>query len=162
MKKGFTLIELLVVISIVGLLASIALASLNVARAKAADANVKQALSQIRAAAASYYQNNNDTYGSDVNSIDCLDLAGGNLFTASDIEALINSAVVSTGFSTGQMGYTSICTLAGDEWSVLVPLKHQVGYHWCVDSYGNSKAVPEDQTFIELVTAGVLNSCNNW
>ena len=37
-KKGFTLIELLVVIAIIGLLSSIAVVSLNGARAKARDA----------------------------------------------------------------------------------------------------------------------------
>lgn len=46
LQKGFTLIELLVVISIIGLLSSVVLASLNTARGKARDA---ERLSDLRA-----------------------------------------------------------------------------------------------------------------
>jgi len=49
-KKGFTLIELLVVVSIISLLASVVLASLNTARAKARDARRLQDLKQIQLA----------------------------------------------------------------------------------------------------------------
>ncbi len=58
-KKGFTLIELLVVVAIIGLLASVVLASLNTARAKARDAKRKEDLHSIQAALALYY----NTYG---------------------------------------------------------------------------------------------------
>ena len=47
-KKGFTLIELLVVISIIGLLSSVVLASLNTARAKSRDARRISDIRQIR------------------------------------------------------------------------------------------------------------------
>lgn len=57
-KKGFTLIELLVVISIIGLLSSIVLTSVNSARAKARDARRITDLNQIRTALELYFDAN--------------------------------------------------------------------------------------------------------
>lgn len=54
-QKGFTLIELLVVISIIGVLASIVLASLNSARAKARDARRVSDFKQIQTALEFFY-----------------------------------------------------------------------------------------------------------
>ncbi|MHB8660610.1 MAG: type II secretion system protein [Minisyncoccota bacterium] len=53
--RGFTLIELLVVISIIGLLSSIVLASLNTARAKARDAALLEGTHQLMLALELYY-----------------------------------------------------------------------------------------------------------
>jgi len=60
--KGFTLIELLVVISIIGILSSFAVVSLNSARNKARDALRKADMTQIRTALNLYYSDNNDRY----------------------------------------------------------------------------------------------------
>ena len=60
-QEGFTLIELLVVISIIGLLATIVLVSLNSAREKARDASRKADLHQIQLALQLYYDDN-DVY----------------------------------------------------------------------------------------------------
>ncbi len=57
-KKGFTLIELLVVISIIGLLASVVLSNINVARQKASDTQVLQTLFQIKNGIEQYYSDN--------------------------------------------------------------------------------------------------------
>ncbi|OGE76499.1 MAG: hypothetical protein A3K05_03170 [Candidatus Doudnabacteria bacterium RIFCSPHIGHO2_01_48_18] len=56
---GFTLIELLVVISIIGLLASVVLISLNSARAKARDARKIADFKQINNALDLFYDKNN-------------------------------------------------------------------------------------------------------
>lgn len=57
-ERGFTLIELLVVISIIGLLSSVVLASLNTARAKANNTRRIADLQQLRTALELYYSSN--------------------------------------------------------------------------------------------------------
>jgi prepilin-type N-terminal cleavage/methylation domain-containing protein len=59
-NKGFTLVELLVVISIISLLSSVVMASLNSARAKARDVRRIMDMRQIQTALAMYY----DQHGS--------------------------------------------------------------------------------------------------
>jgi len=65
LRAGFTLIELLVVISIVGMLASVIMASLNNARAKARDAKRLADMKQLVTALALYYDQNGQYPDSD-------------------------------------------------------------------------------------------------
>ena len=68
--RGFTLIELLVVISIIGLLASVVLASLSSARIRARDVKRVADMMEVRTALESYYDanghypNSNNTWAS--------------------------------------------------------------------------------------------------
>lgn len=57
-RRGFTLIELLVVVSIIGLLTSVVLASLNSARVKARDARRISDMTQLSRALELYYHAN--------------------------------------------------------------------------------------------------------
>jgi type II secretion system protein G len=57
-KSGFTLIELLVVISIISLLSSVVLSSLNSARARARDAKRAVSVRQLKLALEYYYDAN--------------------------------------------------------------------------------------------------------
>lgn len=57
-EKGFTLIELLVVITIIGILSSVVLTSLNSARAKSRDARRVSDIGQIRIALEFYFDDN--------------------------------------------------------------------------------------------------------
>lgn len=75
-KKGFTLIELLVVIAIIGILSSIVLASLNSARARGQEANIKSNLKNIQTQAELSY----DTPGN--YSLVCIDTKIANMITS--------------------------------------------------------------------------------
>ncbi len=61
-KKGFTLIELLVVISIIALLSSVVLSSLNKAQTKARDSARIQEIKQLKTALSLYADDHNGIY----------------------------------------------------------------------------------------------------
>jgi len=133
-QKGFTLIELLVVIAIIGILASIVLVSLNDARNKGYDTEVKSEIAQIKNAMEMCYDNNNGTYGTECN----------------DATKLGTTAIVPPGCSgtayeikTTAQGYKIYSTLCSD-----------TTMSWCADSSGVSKA-----TTTTIVTASGNSSC---
>ncbi len=115
-NKGFTLIELLVVIAIIGILSSVVLASLNSARNKGADANIKANLANARAQAELYYDGNSSSYNT-------LCTAAGGI---SGIVAGLNA--VSSDVD---------CFAATSTWALSAQLK-SVSTYWCVDNTGTS------------------------
>ncbi len=128
--KGFTLIELLVVIAIIGILSSVVLASLNSARNKGADANIKQNLANARAQGALYFDDNGTYVG---------------VCDEPTVDSQMASAQIAAGSSTDPV----VCSDAADEYAISSPLKG--GGYWCVDSTGASKAeasaIVEDTDF---------------
>ena len=135
-NTGFTLIELLVVIAIIGILSSVVLSSLGVARTKGSDAVVKAGMNQIRNQAAIYYDSHNNTYGPGIT--DCYD-PNGIFSVASNIIDNIKLQASST-------SPTPKCSTnaEGSSWAISADLRG--GGKWCVDSSGSVGAVDVDAT----------------
>lgn len=135
LKKGFTLIELLVVVAIIGILASVVLASLNTARAKGANAAIKANLANIRAQAEIVYDATvPNGYGTASNASSCVSFTVASLFDNVTIKSAVAAALKSSGSTVGFCGSTK------DAWVASIPLKASTGEdaYWCVDSTGVS------------------------
>lgn len=140
-KKGFTLIELLVVVAIIGILASVVLASLNTARAKGANAAIKANMANIRAQAELVYDATSPNgYGTASNASSCTAPTAGSIFANSGLSAPIFNAISAALASSGGTGYCGSTTSA---WVASIPLKVAEGSNtsWCVDSTGVSKGI---------------------
>ena len=159
-KKGFTLIELLVVVAIIGILASVVLASLNNANSKGKDAAVKSNLKNAVTQGEILYNTrsaNKETYtGVCTNGV----VAGET--TARGIGELVLAAAKATGLSvygTNIVGSatTATCNNSANAWAVQVPLQGStvaVPKMWCVDSTGKSK-----QEAVNSLTTAATYAC---
>jgi prepilin-type N-terminal cleavage/methylation domain-containing protein len=117
--NGFTLIELLVVIAIIGILSSVVLGALTTARAKGADAAVKEDLHGVRSQAEILYSDNGTYTG-----------------VCSDTKILSILAHAST---TG--GALTTCNESPTAWAATATLKGAGGF-WCVDNSGAGVTLP--------------------
>lgn len=122
-KAGFTLIELLVVISIISILASIILVSLNSSRDRARNASAKTSMSNIRGRAQVFY----DTYNAYDNGID-------------DMCSTDTEIVKLRGAAESQTGNVSTCNSNSTNYAVWIRLRSSSNY-FCVDSAGISSDI---------------------
>lgn len=131
-NSGFGLIELLIVIAIIGVLAGLILASVNISRARSYDVHVKSGVRQLRLAAENYGDSNNDSYDGYAGCIgtpsaaNCLSQS-----TADSIQVLIDDIVTSNGVPSSvsaSSDATGFCVAA--------PLKSAPGSYVCADKGG--------------------------
>lgn len=122
-QNGFTLVELLITISIIGVLASIILTSLNDARGSAVTAKIQTEMDAI-AKRASIEQMSSLTYDT---------VCGSNgMATSTTIVNLLTS--INTLASS-----TVICNSDTTAYAISVPINT---VHWCVDNVGRRKEIP--------------------
>ncbi len=125
-RKGFTLIELLVVISIVALLSSIILSSLNSARGKAADSTVKASFRQVGAQAELYLSQNQDLGFS---APTCA--TAGSVFVDPKIVE-IRADILTKARTSATLSCVTDDT--GSKWAMSVSALKGAGTTWCIDN----------------------------
>jgi len=144
-SKGFTLIELLVVVAIIGILASVVLASLNSARSKGTDAAIKSNLSNTRAQAAIYYDTANFYALSGTTTTAASNTVCTQSTSVFDSAQTNNIAgmVVAAEKAYNNTSTSGTCGIAagGIAWAVYVPTKSPTSpaTGFCVDSTGTAK-----------------------
>lgn len=132
------MIELLVVVAIIGILASVVLASLNSARNKGADAAIKSSLANTRAQAELFYDSQVSPTYEGVCATSGANTIGAMVNAA---ERAFDGGVTAYADGTASSWDSGQCHDAATTWVAWVPLKASVSgtpIGWCVDSTGAS------------------------
>ena len=139
-KKGFTLIELLMVIAIIGILASVVLASMNTSRQRASDGKTKAQLSSIRSAA-ELYRDGVGNYGISVLGTEAAVAPnfGNGCSSGMFTDILLDPYMATVAYPYLQAGNLKCTTNGANASDYVVTARLLTGGYWCVDDNGNSR-----------------------
>jgi prepilin-type N-terminal cleavage/methylation domain-containing protein len=135
-NRGFTLMEVLMYVIIVGILASIVMSSIRIARESGNDSAIKADLNNIRTEASNFFDTNN-SYGTAGTS--CTE--PGSVFNSPRIENQISSAESIS-------SQPATCANSATKWVISIPLRNETG-SWCVDEQGTARSGTANTTTIE-------------
>jgi len=149
-------VAVLFMIAIIGILASVVLASLNVARQKGADASVKANMANLSANAELYASTQNDSYSGFCKSADTLDLL---------------KLTLKTGNPTGDLNYA--CNDSATNYAISAPLRS--GGYWCRDNseakikiystlapeQTSCSSIEKSNTLEDAARIGFINGCTD-
>lgn len=128
-NRGFTLLELLIVIAIIGVLASVILASLNSARVNARDTRRATDLQQLQKAFELYANDNGGSFPSSPVNTQVINMNTG----TSDITQYINP-IPTDPTQTGVNGYRYAASVDRQSYTLLVQLEKNSN-NWCSLNY---------------------------
>ena len=147
-KTGFTLIELLVVIAIIGLLATLAVTSLNIARVKARDARRLADINAINKAFSLLYDDQNN-YAISCSGFEIDTCNFNSYLNTTTVKDPSGSILACTGSNTGQCNYAL--------WNVILPSKQ----HYLVYFYLEGKSELGNSGAANCVTNGTVKLCGD-
>jgi type II secretory pathway pseudopilin PulG len=132
-------VDILIVISIMGILISIAIPVLNIARDKGTDSSVKTSLYSLKAEGGIHYTDNGSYLG-----ICTLNQKFPDVMTTA--QEAVSGVVTVGGWGDGE------CTDSDGDWAAWVNLKYSTTSAFCVDSGGASKDIPaQDSSNVDLL-----------
>jgi prepilin-type N-terminal cleavage/methylation domain-containing protein len=149
--RGFSLIEILVVITIVGILSSVVLASLNSARNKGKNSTVESNLNNARAQAELFYDVNGNSYRTGaINGPGDLCAISANVGGVRGIYSFVKAAADAQGVNLRLINSSpnsgdannAVCKANATNWVMAVPLKPYGSFTspmLCMDSTGAVK-----------------------
>ncbi len=175
-SAGFTVLELLITVAIIGVLASIILASVSTSRARASDKKILEDLNTVRNEA-QLYLDSAGSFGPNTANAKCsaggvsatlfADMTNPSTGSTNPHIAKINSAIASANAESG--GSVNVngkysntrCVNSPTTWAIAVRLKEDTTSSWCVDSNNVSKKVSGDASaaFTFPVAAGFGSLC---
>jgi prepilin-type N-terminal cleavage/methylation domain-containing protein len=154
---GFTLIELVIVIGIIGVLAAVVLAAINIARAKAVDAATESNMDAARPQANIYFDDDGSYTGvcTTTPSVSGNPSINTNLVAAQTSSRTLTQPI-NTDVTVDGSYNTVTCHENGTAWAAEAPLTSSASgapVMWCEDSMGTAK----QETAILAANVAVCN-----